>query len=110
MVKTNWVVSDEYQMFGIFSTRADAEEFILSLAEGKAYEDYISEIYHGMSNMTTEEYIDYVCNFKHLQKCWTMDENGKWHIGPRYTTRSAILEAAIEDAIFIDEVLCYTEN
>ena len=110
MVRTNWVVSDDYQMFGIFATQADAEEFILSLAEEKAYEDYVSEMYFGVSNMTTEKYVDYICGLKHIQECWTMDKNGHWHNYPRCTTRSAILDAALEDATFIDEVWCYTED
>ena len=110
MVATKWLVSDEYCNFGICSTRADAEELILSIAEEAAYYDYCEEIICGKKQMTTEQYFNYIWALEDLEGIWTMDDNGKWHQVNRQTSWSAILDAALHDELFIDEVWCYTED
>lgn len=53
-----FVVCYEEKCLVIVATRADAEEYILSLAEESVYEDYLYELLY-YDNMSHEEYIDY---------------------------------------------------
>ena len=110
MVATKWLVSDEYCNFGICSTRADAEELILSMAEEAAYDDYCEEILFGKKRLTTKQYFNYMWAKEGMDEIWVVDENGKLRQVNRQTFWSAILDAALHDELFIDEVWCYTED
>lgn len=102
-----YVVSDEYFIFAICDTEEDAQEFILAMAEERAYEDYCEEMILGNKNMNSEQYLNYICALQDFNDFWTFDEDGRWHSTYRQTTWSAILDAAMHDELFIDEVPCY---
>lgn len=110
MVAIKWLVCDEYCNFGICNTHADAEELVLSMAEEAAYYDYCEEILFGKRRLTTKQYFNYMWAQEGMDEIWTMDNNGTWHQVKRQTSWSAILDAALHDEIFIDEVWCYAED
>ena len=54
MLKTKYLVyCNEFNEI-LLSNRADAEEYVLSLTEEEAYDDYVCSIYY--RGITTEEY------------------------------------------------------
>ena len=55
MKKTKYLVFNEYINEILFSNRADAEEYVLSLAEENVYADYVRAVY--CRGLTTEDYL-----------------------------------------------------
>ena len=102
-----FVVLYDEDCYGIFDTRADAEEYILSIAEESAYEDFLSEIMFPKNIfergklvkediwMTIDKYFSY----------WKLEDlDGVW-IGhrpqPRQTVYSAMLASYVEEFIIM---------
>ena len=109
-MKTKWVVSDDEMIFGIFDTEADAEEFIFSMAEEMAYDNYVEEVMLGTGGvaMTTEQYIQTHAAMKNFDDCWILDSaTNRWTRVNRQTVYSYILDCAL-DTMFIDEVYHYS--
>ena len=92
---------------GIFDTLADAEEYVLSIAEESAYEDFLAEIMFPTNIfergklvkedvwMTAEEYFSY-WNLKDLADVWIGHRPQ-----PRQTVYSAMLANYVEEFIIM---------
>ena len=89
---------------GIFDTEADAEEYILSLAEEAAYEDFLEYIMFPRNIwvrdepekwMTAEDYFK-MWKLKDLEDVWVNVGNGYRSV-PRQTITSAMLSDFVED-------------
>ena len=110
MVSLKYVVYDDYRVRGIFNTEADAEEFVLAIAEEKAYEEYVDAIYYS-DHLTNENYFCYNQALADLEDINIYDVAlGQWFHTERQTFYSALLMNAIEDdALRIDEAWCYED-
>ena len=106
MITTVYVVSfaDSPNDFaGVFTSRADAEEMCLSIAEENAYLDFLWMTYH--YSWTID---DYFAQYKDAKSVATFsDIKNKWVYISRQTIRSLILDLSIEDTN-IQEVNFYT--
>lgn len=89
---------------GIFDIEADAEEYILSLAEEAAYEDFLRYIMFPRNIwvrdepekwMTAEDYFN-MWKLEDMEDIW-MYENGYYRSAPRQTSYSAMLGSFVED-------------
>ena len=89
---------------GIFDIEADAEEYILSLAEEAVYEDFLGYIMFPRNIwvrdepekwMTAEDYFD-MWKLEDLEDIWMIVGN-RYRRVPRQTSYSAMLSHFVED-------------
>lgn len=85
-MSTKFVICYEESCLAIVATRADAEEYILSLAEEAIYEDYLAEMlcYDEMSH---EEYMA-------EQMFLFQERNDSYHWRPMQTLYGYLLDCA----------------
>ena len=57
-MKTKYVIFQDDEAIVIVTNRADAEEFVLSMCEEQAYENYIYELMADGDYLTHEEYVE----------------------------------------------------
>ena len=83
MLMTKFIALWEEDCEGIFDTRGDAEEYILSVAEESAYEDFLC--YDNIKDWL------YTWRLENLEDVWKRFSNGGYKKVPRQTSKSAIL-------------------